>query len=221
MGSRVPPAVTSTRTPASGRGSPGGSTASTAASSVGGLGQPAGAPLAPRAQGAGAGLEHGRRRARAASPRWPAWPGAPTCGCSSPGPRAAGRWRPARRVVSRLSASPCASLAMRVRGGRRDQVGVGVGARARGARAGRGRAAPGRGRRRAPGRARTRRVRTGAPVRPAKDARPTKRSLVVGADHADGVPGRSPAAPAPAPCRRRCPPETPRSRRAMALGPYR
>ena len=71
--------------------------ASIAASSAAGSGRRP-APASPlEASRPAAGLEHGRRRARAASRRSPASPGAPTCGCSSRARRAAGRWRRARR----------------------------------------------------------------------------------------------------------------------------
>ena len=130
---------------------------STAARMRGGLGQPPDAPLAPRGEPAGAGLDD-RGAARAQQRRgWPAWPGARTCGCSSPARRTSGAVQASAALVSRLSASPCASLAIvlaeagatQSTSARRDQLQMGdrVVRRAR--------ARPGR--RRAPGRARTRR----------------------------------------------------------------
>ena len=52
-----------------------------------------------------------RRRARAAVSRWPASPGAPTCGRSSPARPAAGPRKASASWVRTLSASPCASFA--------------------------------------------------------------------------------------------------------------
>ena len=64
---------------------------------LGRVGQPPHAPLALRGEPAGPRLHDPRRRASAASRGWPAWPGARTCGCSSPAPAPAARRRPARR----------------------------------------------------------------------------------------------------------------------------
>ena len=78
-------------------------------------GSPAPPPAAPAPRPRRpAGPRRGRprsRRARPASRRWPAWPGAATSRCASPGPARAGRSGTARSSCSRSSPRPCASLA--------------------------------------------------------------------------------------------------------------
>ena len=59
-----------------------------------------------------AGLARSARRGRAASRGSRAWPGAPTCGCSSPARPRAARVQASAALVSRLSASPPASFAI-------------------------------------------------------------------------------------------------------------
>ena len=96
IGSRVPPAVTSTLQAVE-VAAAGAERASTAASSSGGSGRRPMPALARRAERAGARLEHGRRRARAASRGSPAWRGARTSRRSWPERRSAVAGRRARR----------------------------------------------------------------------------------------------------------------------------
>ena len=76
-GSRVPPAVTSTRMPSSGRGAPVPATISIASQDRGRLGEAADPPLAARGERPGAGLDHVHAARRAAASRF-----ACVAGCS-------------------------------------------------------------------------------------------------------------------------------------------
>ena len=156
---------------------------------LGGLGQAADAPLARRAERAGAGLEHRRRRARAASRGSPAWPGARTSRRSWPERRSAVAGSASAAAVSRLSACPCGELGDRVgrwraRSGRRRR-------RSTSARCESG-ACSGGG---SPGKAprsgsRSHSVtRTGAPVIAANEAVADEARRRLGLDHAHGVAG--------------------------------
>ena len=117
IGSRVPPAVTSTLRPRASAPAPTAlerspaSTVSHAASNSAGSGRRP-TPSRRASPGVRAGLDDLHARARAGARGWRASPGAPTCGCSSPGPRSAGSVAAERAAVSRLSARPCASFAI-------------------------------------------------------------------------------------------------------------
>ena len=78
---------------------------------AGRVGEAALAVLAARGQRALLGLDHGRRRARAASPGWPASPRRRTCGRSSPAPPGAARCRRGRRWSPSSRRLPAASFA--------------------------------------------------------------------------------------------------------------
>ena len=151
IGSRVPPAVTSTRSPSQGR-LPAGRAASTRASSAP---VPAGG-LARTRRGRRAalpGIDHRDAAAKAAPPGSPVSPRLRTCCHSSPGHRATRAGE--KEVASIESAAPAASFAIVLaeaggRGRRRS------GRPARGGRSDRGPPAR-RGKRRGAGRARTRR----------------------------------------------------------------
>ena len=78
---------------------------------LGRLGQAAGAALAERGERAGAGLAARSRRARAGARGWPGWPGARTSPSFIAGATTSGRRHASAAAVSRLSASPWASLA--------------------------------------------------------------------------------------------------------------
>ena len=137
-GSRVPPAVTSTRLP--GQRAPAGASSSStrAAISSGSAIRPT--PHSPSASSPSSGPTSSTPRAREQRRRSPASPGAPTCAGSSPARRAAGPRCASAASVSTLSASPCASLASVFAVQRRDdeQVGARRGAgrdRSRGGRA--------------------------------------------------------------------------------------
>ena len=110
IGSRVPPAVTSTF--AARRASPPTRSARLdRRQQLRRLRQPADPELARRAQRTRARLAAPSRRARAASRGSPAWPDARTSRCSWPERRSAVAGTPSAAAVSRLSACPCASLA--------------------------------------------------------------------------------------------------------------
>ena len=156
IGSRVPPAVTRTRSPSQGR-SPAGSTASTRASSARGVGQAAAAELAARGERA---LARARSRSTPRSRRVArlAWVAASAYMRSFiAGATRRGAAQARKEVVSIESAMPGGELGDRVGRGRRDQVGVAVGGQLEVADRVVARAAGRRGRRRAAGRARTRR----------------------------------------------------------------
>ena len=118
IGSRVPPAVTSTFRPRrperrggacarAGRRAP-----ARTRRAARGLGQAPDALLALRRQPPDVGLDDRSRRARAACAGSPAWRGARTCGCSSPARAPAGTSAASAQLLSRLSARPAASLAI-------------------------------------------------------------------------------------------------------------
>ena len=122
-GSRVPPAETSTRLPASLPPIP--SSVWQRAKMRLRLGHPADARLA---LGELALLRPDQldARARAGATRSPAWPGAPTCGRSSPARRASRPRNASAVCVRTLSAMPARELRHRVRRERRDDEQVGV-----------------------------------------------------------------------------------------------
>ena len=163
IGSRVPPAVTSTRqAAASSRRARGAVAAALASERLARrqqprrLGQAPDALLALGGQAPDVRLDDRARRARAASRRF-----ACVAGCSYmrlfiAGATTSGQLAASAQLLSRLSASPCGELGDRVRRGRRDQEHVGVGDQLEVAERLVRRAAAGRGRRRARGRARTR-----------------------------------------------------------------
>ena len=189
-GSRVPPAVTSTRRPSSGpRRAGAGGQLDRGRAARARLGQPAHAPLAARGERARCRARPRARRARAATRGSPEWRGARTCGCSSPARARPGSGRRGRRRSAGCRRAPAASFAIVLARGRRDAVGVA----ARGELEVADRIVVGRaarpGTRRARGRARTRSTSTGAPVMPSNVARPTKLAARGRLDHAHGVAG--------------------------------
>ncbi len=128
IGSRVPPAVTSTRTPSS-RPSPGArscvaSAASQAAKSSAGSGSRP-TPCSPwEASSPSPGARYGHAARGSAAPGWPAWPGADTSGRSSRArrrPAARGERRRGQQVVCLA----VGQLGDRIGAGRRDQIGIG------------------------------------------------------------------------------------------------
>ena len=178
------------------------------------LGQPPHPPLALRREPPGARGRRSGRRASAAAPGSPGWPGARTCGCSSPGASTSGAVLASAALVSRLSASPSASFASVFAEAGATHEHVAARRPARGARSGRGRA-PGRpGTRRARGRARTRRPARARRSRPRRWPGPRTAGSPASAPPARSGPRRWRAAPARPPCRRR----SRRLRRARIAG---
>ena len=167
IGSRVPPAVTRTRTPqpvAARRRAAAASRDGGAAVSAG-LGQPADALLAGRGRAAAAGLDDGAPRGRAGAARL-AW----VAGCSymrsfiAGASDQAGRRRRAPPSAGGCRRARAASLAIVLADGRGDQEEIGVADQLEVADRRVRRAARRRGRRRAAGSASNSSVRTGAPV---------------------------------------------------------
>ena len=126
IGSRVPPAVTSTRRPSQGR-RPRAAAASTAASSARGSGSRPRPVLAARGERALLGLDHRRCRARGASPGSPGWRRRAYIRSFIAGATSRGAVQARKEVVEHRVGDPGGELGDRVRRGGRDQVGVRVG----------------------------------------------------------------------------------------------